>query len=220
MTNGARHGLGVLVGVVATPLLLAWFALVANRFIDWQRRVLFQYVTHGAAGKGLVLILVFLVLAAVLGALCAPRLSPLASLVPGVVLVVVNGFWLVQPRFVMLHVLRPSDQRWMVDYTSMLSNGLMLLAGGVLIALSVAPSRWRGGAAPVTAGPPMAFSGVAGPGAPGPGMHGQAGPGMPGSGMGGPGAMGPGASPGPFGQPPAYPPHNPPGTPPAAPPPA
>ncbi|MEV5569144.1 hypothetical protein AB0L06_03785 [Spirillospora sp. NPDC052269] len=225
MSNGARHGLGVLVGLVASVVLPAWFLLLANRFFHW-RMAMSQYITQGTGGKGVVLVLLLLVSGVLIAALCAPRLSPLASLIPGVVLVVVNTLWLVQPLFVRDHIARPLEDRWVMDYLDMLSSGIVLLAGAVLIAMSVPPSRWRGRTRPVFAGAPEAFSGIAGPGMPGPVPHGHPGPGMgghgmPGSGMAGPGAAGPGASPGPFGQPPAYPPApQAPGTPPAAPPPA
>ncbi|MEV4257787.1 hypothetical protein AB0J52_31895 [Spirillospora sp. NPDC049652] len=204
MTNGARHALGALVGLVASAVLLGWFALVANRFIDWRNSVMLRYITHGAGGKGVVLVLLVLVSGALLAGLCAPRLSPLASLIPGVVLVMVNAFWFVQPLFVMEHIARPLKDRWVIDYLDMLSTGIVLLAGGVLIAMSVLPSRWRG---PITdrTGPGMAFSGVPGPGMSGPVPYGQ------------PSAY----PPAPPQTPPQSPPHTPPqGDPPPAPPPA
>ncbi|RFU40553.1 hypothetical protein DZF91_16435, partial [Actinomadura logoneensis] len=229
MTNGARHGLGALIGLVATPVLLAWFGLLADREYEWRTRIMVRYITKGTGGQGLVLILLLVVTAVLLGALCMRRLSPLASLIPGVVLGVVNAVWLVDPYSVMKSIGGSGGRLWLMHFFDLLSTGLVLLAGGVLVAMSAAPGRWRGrDDAPVVRaneafsmvgwpggpehpGPATPGHGMPGYGMPGPsGTPGSGTPGMPGPGATGAGAPGPGASPGPFGHPPAYPPAPPP----------
>ncbi|MCP2335377.1 hypothetical protein [Actinomadura rupiterrae] len=204
MTNGARHGLGVLAGIVAIPVLIGLFGYAADRYTRWRSMALYSYRMHESTGVAVVLIVLLLLSAALLAVLCAPRLSPLASLVPGAALLIVNVVFLFKPRWTYDLLLKPMSPRWVMAFTDQLASGMLVLAGGLLIAASVAPSRWRGRTAPMMAGP-----GAYGPGLPHPGMGG---PGMP-------GGPRPGASPGPFGQPQGYP-SGPPQTPPSAPPPA
>ena len=96
MSNGARHGLGVVIGLVLTPIIAACLlyaesrlrvvmALGFARFRDYHGE-------HLWIGAG-----VLLLVAILLGLLTGSRLSPVASLIPGVAFTIVGIIWFVSP---------------------------------------------------------------------------------------------------------------------------
>lgn len=130
MRNGVRHMLGAGAGLLATPLIAAGF--VSHASLDgW-------IATSLLAG-----------LMVVIGALAGSRISPLASLLPGLVLgVLAGGFlagapWVTPPGGVPL----PYE----AGYRALLA-GWALPVACVLVVASLFPSRWRG--APRPAEPP------------------------------------------------------------------
>ncbi|SEG90851.1 hypothetical protein SAMN04489712_12757 [Thermomonospora echinospora] len=144
MSNGARHGLGAVVGLVLTPVI-GWLLMFGVDRLYRSMRV------FRAEGADRWLGVAALVLAAVLlGLLVGSRLSPLASLIPGVVLTAVGLPWLFAAEwsFRTLRDLLPG--RYYILYANLGSLGLWILVGCVLLAASFPPSRWRGAA---SAGP-------------------------------------------------------------------
>ncbi|WP_149259097.1 hypothetical protein [Actinomadura sp. K4S16] len=219
MSNGARHGLGVLIGLVVTPVIALCLCYSVTKF---NRGIQFflQRNDDRWVGAGLVIVAAVLV-----GAVAGSRLSPLASLVPGSVYTAVGFVWVASPRWAFEHSGRESlregalsgfgsiSERIQLGYTMLGAYGFLLLLGVALLVASLAPSRWKSrkaaAAAPPFGGPPPAPMGP-------PPMHG------------GPAPMGapqqppaPGQSPSwqsppQYGQPPAQPPgSNPPPLPPA-----
>lgn len=122
MRNGVRHVLGAGAGLAATPLIAAGFLYSASQDRNW--------LATGALVAAMVLV----------GALCGSRISPLASLVPGLAFAGTAIFartpWAGQVR---------------ADYAQAyldLIDPWSLPAGAVLLAASVFPARWRGAERP------------------------------------------------------------------------
>ncbi|MFE9104636.1 hypothetical protein [Actinomadura geliboluensis] len=168
MSNGARHGLGVLVGLVVTPAIAACLMYGTNklRLVLTLGYARFQSY-HGKEmwiGAGLVLLVGIM-----LGLVSGSRLSPLASLVPGALFTVVGLIWFASPRWAVLHPgpdVLPRDLG--LGYTTLGSLGVFFMLGVMLLVASLAPSRWKArtsaGAAPHFAGPPPAPMGPPMPG--------------------------------------------------------
>ncbi|GAA2624001.1 hypothetical protein SMC26_25935 [Actinomadura fulvescens] len=188
MSNGARHGLGVLAGVIATPLVGAGLALGFER-LEEHRRHYVQFAS--TTSTGLVAGAVLALTAVVVAVLVASRLSPLASLIPGVAFAAYGVVWLLKPIWASDKVDVLPD-RYTSPVMTMSLLGVPFLVGVVLLAGSLVPSRWRSrahaAAAPQhLAGPPPGM-----PGAPRP-MYGREQQQQYGH--------GPGAVPPPYGQP-------------------
>ncbi|WP_433474489.1 hypothetical protein ACQPZP_38005 [Spirillospora sp. CA-142024] len=171
MSNGARHGLGVVIGLVVTPVIALCLTYGAGRLSQVISLGIARFETyHGKElwiGAGL-----FLVAAAALGLVMGSRLSPVASLVPGAAYTITGLVWFASPRWAITHP-RTNDLPRELDlgYTTLASLGIFFLLGVMLVTASLAPSRWkaRTNAAPRFGGPPPA---PAGP----PPMHGSPAP--------------------------------------------
>ncbi|GAA2085301.1 hypothetical protein [Actinomadura alba] len=191
MQNGARHAVGAVVGLIVTPLLAAALMFGTERFVRGFRYFVLDGTDRWIAGA------VVLFVAAVLGVLAGSRVSPLASLIPGVVYFIVGLLWMVSPRFAMEHTMRKLPDTLDRGYLILGPYGFLLLVGGFLLVASLPRSRWAAGTprrpSGPAAGPPYEFGGMAPPygqvPSPGPGQS---------SGHAGPAAMG--QAPGPHGQ--------------------
>lgn len=136
MSNGARHGLGVLIGIVGTAAI----AVLALYGDDKLRRML---VTFRLDGSDKWTAIGMLVAAAILiGIMAGSRVSPIASLIGGVVFTVLGGLMFVSLHNAMtvankvpVHKLRPAA-------ADLMGNGMLLVVGVTLLAASVWPSRW------------------------------------------------------------------------------
>ncbi|GAA4398908.1 hypothetical protein AB0C69_18795 [Actinomadura sp. NPDC048032] len=173
MSNGARHGLGVLVGLVVTPVIALCLMFSTTKFTDYFR----YFFTRGGEDRWIGAALV--VVAAVLVGLAAgSRLSPLASLIPGAAYTAIGLLWLASPRFAVEHSGRDLLGRQLYQgYTTLAPYGVFLLLGVAFLVASLAPSRWRartaagpryGGPPPAPMGPPPMPGGQAPMGAPQP----------------------------------------------------
>jgi hypothetical protein len=153
MSNGARHGLGVVIGLVVTPVIALCLMYSATKFSEYFR----SFIIGG--GDRWIAAALMVVAAVLLGLVTGSRLSPTASLVPGFVYTVVGVLWVMSPRWAFRHADRdlvPLDLY--LGYRMLGPFGIFLLLGVALLAASVAPSRWkaRTGAAPRFGGPPPA----------------------------------------------------------------
>ncbi|WP_433436342.1 hypothetical protein [Nonomuraea sp. CA-141351] len=134
MRNGVRHVLGAGAGLLATPLIAAGFIVGIERFratavmsVDWT------------------VMAVFIGTLVLIGALAGSRISPLASLLPGLAFTGFIGAALVRIAMGGDHRMGfdqvPSE--FLEGYMSLLYTW-SLPTGCVLLAASAFPSRWRG----------------------------------------------------------------------------
>ncbi|MCP9950595.1 hypothetical protein [Actinomadura madurae] len=154
MSSGARHGLGVVIGLVVTPVIAVCLMYSTTKFSEYFR----YFYTRGGGDRWLGAAVV-LVAAVLVGVVVGSRISPLASLIPGFVYTAVGVLWVASPRWAIGHSGRDLFPRELyLGYTFIAPYGIFLLLGVALLAASVAPSRWkaRTGAAPRFAGPPPA----------------------------------------------------------------
>ncbi|GAA0560958.1 hypothetical protein [Actinomadura livida] len=160
MSNGARHGLGALVGLVVTPIIAACMMYGTDKLSRAVRTFAFE------GGDRWVGAAVFVVAAVLLGLVAGSRLSPLASFIPGAAYTVIGVLWILAPRWTFQHTGRDFLPRelW-IGYTTLAAYGVFLLIGLGLVVASLAPSRWKAlrpagaaprfGAPPAPMGPPM-----------------------------------------------------------------
>ncbi|MFC4049432.1 hypothetical protein ACFOY4_07045 [Actinomadura syzygii] len=157
MSNGARHGLGVVIGLVVTPIIAACMTYGTVRLGQFARIFAYQGSDRWIGG-GLILLAAVLI-----GLVAGSRVSPLASLIPGFVYTVVGLLWVFAPRWAFRHAGRDFiPYRLGNGYLTLSSLGVFLLLGVALVVASVAPSRWQArtgvarGAGPRFGGPPPA----------------------------------------------------------------
>ncbi|MGH3240811.1 MAG: hypothetical protein ACRDNL_10540, partial [Spirillospora sp.] len=138
MSNGARHGLGVVIGLVVTPIIAACLSYGAMKFGTFMRTL----ATEGSdrwVGAG-----VMLIAAVLIGLVAGSRVSPLASLIPGAAFGIIGVLWVAAPRWSFEHAGRdvlPKDLQY--GYLTLGPFGLFLALGGALVVASLAPSRWQ-----------------------------------------------------------------------------
>jgi len=134
MSNGARHTLGLLAGLAAVAAITGALYEAYER----QRAVVRTFQTTGTdhweqmacyAGAALVI-----------GIVAGSRISPLASLVPGLVFGGFGVLWAVQPD-THSDTWFPSSVR--ESYVAYGASGLFLLLGAALLIASLFPARWR-----------------------------------------------------------------------------
>jgi hypothetical protein len=138
MSNGARHGLGFLVGLVAAPALFVWLAYAVKEQTALAR-------DPGTANARYAASTLAVALAVVVALLVASRLSPMASLVPGVVFVALSAPHAISLTYraddSFVNAL-PDDLRpVMAVHTG--PGVLLLILGALLLAASAFPARWR-----------------------------------------------------------------------------
>ncbi|MFI0486333.1 hypothetical protein [Actinomadura sp. 9N215] len=153
MSNGARHGLGVVIGLVVTPIIAACLMYGTTKLGQFARTFRFDGSDRWV-GAG-----VMLIAAVLIGLAAGSRVSPLASLVPGVVYAFVGALWILAPRWSFEHAGRdvlPRDLRY--GYLTLAPFGVFLVLGIALVVASIAPSRWQArtgvGAGPRYGAPP------------------------------------------------------------------
>ncbi|MDS1270407.1 hypothetical protein RIF23_08880 [Lipingzhangella sp. LS1_29] len=127
MSNAMRHLVGAVVGVVATPLILGGLTYLIPEFHQAFAR--FETATLLPLAGAL------LALGLLIGLGAGSRLSPLATLLPGLVLTVL-GLIMTIPEFapVMFDIPLPGQY---------LDGSTCVLVGGILIAAALPASQWR-----------------------------------------------------------------------------
>jgi hypothetical protein len=141
MSNGARHVLGLVVGVVITPL-----TAVALMFGTGQSSKFLAYLAYDRVEQ-IPACTALVVSAVLLGLASGSRISPLASLVPGAAYALTGLAWVVSPesRVAAEADLLPGTLGR--GYLALGGYGIFLMLGFLLLAASLPPSRWRAAAA-------------------------------------------------------------------------
>ncbi|TDB90089.1 hypothetical protein E1264_06045 [Actinomadura sp. KC216] len=147
MSNGARHGLGALIGLVVTPIIAACLMYGTTRLGFFIRTFYGNGGEDRWIGGG-----VILVAAVLIGLVAGSRVSPLASLIPGAAYGVIGLLWILAPRWTIQHSGRDTLPRELeYGYITLGPFGIFLMLGVALVVASVAPSRWQARAGARTA---------------------------------------------------------------------
>jgi hypothetical protein len=158
MSNGARHGLGLLAGLILTPVIGAgvMYAALTGRVAGGLGSI-----ADGRA-PGLAVLGASVVLIAVL---VGSRISPLASLIPGLGFTALALAWLAVPGWSSDDVARLVPPAVGGGAQSAAGAEMVLgVLGGVMLVASLFPSRWRAraGKAALTHAAPRAPQGAPG----------------------------------------------------------
>ncbi|GAA2451818.1 hypothetical protein GCM10010191_82600 [Actinomadura vinacea] len=165
MSSGARHGLGVVIGLIVTPLIAVSIGYGMDRSADSARNFL-----QPPWSERLIPIVLFLFAGLLLGLVMGSRLSPLAALIPGAVYTGAGLLWLVAPRFSLRHTSDLLPNELSRGYVTLGAYGVLALLGVALLVSGLPLSRWR--AAQGSIGPSRYAAPM------GPAPMGPAGPGM------------------------------------------
>jgi hypothetical protein len=137
MSNGARHTWGFFAGVVLTAALAGLLIFGSYRL---QHGYLTQFHKQDKwIGGGLLL-----GAAVVFGILAASRLSPLASLVGGIILTAAGVLFFISQKTTADLINRFPFKEQRVTLAGLEEEGFILFAGAGLLFASLFPSRWRG----------------------------------------------------------------------------
>jgi hypothetical protein len=137
MSNAARHWLGALIGLALAPAIGAGLA-----YATWR-------TTSGAAQFGAtsteyrIGLASLAVIALVMAFAVASRMSPFASLLPGLALTALGGLWVAAPKFARDNTAGKLPDKLDDGYLLAAGTGLILMLGVLLLIASLFPSRWR-----------------------------------------------------------------------------
>jgi hypothetical protein len=140
MSNRARHWWGVLAGLVLAPAIAAGLAYGTWRTLSGAQ----QFGTSSAEYR--IGLASFAVVALLVGIAIGSRLSPVASLLPGLVLTAIGAYWAGAPNQARDNtgdLLPNSLDKVNAGYLSAAGMGLFLLVGVALLMASLFPARWR-----------------------------------------------------------------------------
>ncbi|MGI8328730.1 hypothetical protein ACRYCC_02125 [Actinomadura scrupuli] len=137
MPNGLRHVLGLIAGLVLAP------AVAVGLFYGTERMVRAFQVYFFHSGAQWVPLAVLTAVGVTLGVLAGSRISPLASLVPGLLFAAVGGLWALTPTWMARHTARELPDSLDRGYQVVGPYGVMLVLGLLLLVASLPPSRWR-----------------------------------------------------------------------------
>ncbi|MEV0385170.1 hypothetical protein [Nonomuraea sp. NPDC050643] len=140
MSNGARHALGVVAGLLLPPLVAAglWFGVGDLRLQAVQAFQISWLALGALAAAGIVLAF-----------LAGSRLSPVASLLGGLSFTALGVVPLIE-----LTGVRVLAENWLpaalsTGFMTLAYSGLQLFLGVLLLVVSAFPSRWRSRREPV-----------------------------------------------------------------------
>ncbi|MFE3450999.1 hypothetical protein ACFXJ8_18940 [Nonomuraea sp. NPDC059194] len=133
MPNAVRHVLGVVAGLLLTPLLAVGLAYGVGQIV-FVFKVTFIMPWQGPVALA--------ACAVVLGVMAGSRLSPVASLLPGLTFTLAGGTMLIPEWYpARLLELLPGTLRFGIDGLG--TTGLLFVLGVLLLTASAFPSRWR-----------------------------------------------------------------------------
>jgi hypothetical protein len=136
MGNGVRHVFGLLAGLIAAPVSVIGLCYGIGRM---QRT--FQYFFHPGSQWAPMVILA--AVGVVLGALVGSRISPLASLLPGLLFGGAGALWALAPEWTLRDTAHRLPDALDRGYQIAGPYGVLLLVGLLLLVGSLPPSRWR-----------------------------------------------------------------------------
>jgi hypothetical protein len=135
MANPIRHLVGLIVGAVATPVILLLLIYGTDRLIR-----AFQIIDLESADRYVGALLIALA-AAIVGVLVTPWVSPVGSLVPGLAFTGLGLLDLVSHETV-ADLADVFPDRASFSFLDLAAFGTFLLVGLVLVVASIPPSRW------------------------------------------------------------------------------
>ncbi len=136
--NSRRHVLGLLTGLVATAVIAGGLMYSVDRQELAARSLQLTGSDHWTA------VSLIVVAGLVIALLSGSRLSPLASLLPGLVFAAIGGIRAASPTWTGDHTLvnaLPAALR--AGYQAYAGSGLFLMIGVAMVGASLFPSRWR-----------------------------------------------------------------------------
>jgi len=134
MNNAARHVIGLVVGVLALPALVLLLCYGITEVSRGYR------VMASASPAGIAAVVAGGLL---LGVVCGSRLSPLASLLPGLALFAYGLVWMIDPFVISRYALDAMPETLGSGLLTLEGTGMLLVLGTALLVASVPPSRWR-----------------------------------------------------------------------------
>ncbi|GAA2723211.1 hypothetical protein [Actinocorallia aurantiaca] len=134
MNNAARHVIGLVVGVLVLPALVLSLCYGIMEVSRSYREM------ASASPAGVVAVVAA---GALLGVVCGSRLSPLASLLPGLALLAYGVVWMIDPFVISRYALDAMPETLGFGLLTMEGTGMFLVLGAALLVASVPPSRWR-----------------------------------------------------------------------------
>jgi hypothetical protein len=135
MPNGARHVLGAAIGLILTPVIAGGLMLGTERLLRGFATFRFDEPDYRLGG------LILAGVGLVLGVLVGSRISPLASLIPGVVFSTAGVLWVVSPRWIAEQT-RDLPNELARGYQYVGPYGVLLFLGVLLLVASLFPARW------------------------------------------------------------------------------
>lgn len=139
MSNGARHAIGAVCGIVGIPAIFMLLGFGTAQMFK-AREIALENFAAPPSAEVLTGLGPLLAAAIVIGILTSSRLSPLASLLPGIAFLAL-GIALAFGSSLAL------DATYALPFESALTTlgtmGVPMLIGAILLVGSVFPSRWR-----------------------------------------------------------------------------
>lgn len=136
MPNGARHILGAAIGLILTPVIAAGLMFGSERLLRGFQTFRFAESDYRIGA------LVLGGTAVLLGLLVGSRISPLASLIPGLTFSTIGVLWALTPQWI---VERGNDllpRTLERGYMVIAPYGVLLVLGVLLLVASLFPTRW------------------------------------------------------------------------------
>ncbi|NBE97788.1 hypothetical protein FE391_36075 [Nonomuraea sp. KC401] len=135
MSNGARHALGVLAGLLLPPLIVAGLSYGVGEFTT-RTRITFEPSWLGLA--------VVAAAAIAFAFLVGSRLSPVASLLGGLLITALG----VLPIMELITRQRLLPTQWLppeagIGFQTLAQSSLLFFLGVTVLVVSMFPSRWR-----------------------------------------------------------------------------
>lgn len=141
-----RHLVGILLALGLLAMLFFGTAWGVGRIIVLRGSVTAHGTEHALTStRGLMAVGVLLATGLVIGILLAvPAVSPLATGLPGLVLLAWSALVVMHSRYAFRYLPWPGSH-FSTGLTYLLYNGVLGLIGAVMIIPLIVPSRWRGG---------------------------------------------------------------------------
>jgi hypothetical protein len=140
-----RHLVGLLLALGLLAMLFFGTAWSVGRIVVLRGTVTALGTQNALTGtRGLIAVGVLVATGLVIGILLAvPAISPLASGLPGLILIGWSALVVIHSKYAVRYLLLPGSH-FTSGLTYLLFNGVLGLIGAVLVIPMAVPSRWRG----------------------------------------------------------------------------